>query len=275
MNKQLLIIGKPHSSKTVFLSQFYSRLQKKKSKLSLYKTVDDLSPISSAREALANGDEPDATSTQKSEYFFLPVQISDELKIDLQCPEYGGEQVSGIIDNREVDTNWHEAINNSDNWIFFIRLNSVNHSTNISSIEVTKDNPPNIENDTSHEYRLSDQSSFIELLQLLLHYKGFNYHVKNQKVKLTVVLTCWDELDTKEIPKSILKSRLPLLLDFIESNWENQNVKYLGLSALGFPLRDPENKEKYQIDGPESFGYLIKHDGLKINDITELILEAL
>ncbi len=40
MNKQLLIIGKPHSSKTVFLSQFYSRLQKKKSKLSLYKAVE-------------------------------------------------------------------------------------------------------------------------------------------------------------------------------------------------------------------------------------------
>lgn len=275
MNKQLLIIGKPHSSKTVFLSQFYSRLQKKKSKLCLYKAVDDLSPISGAREALANGDEPDATSTQKSEYFFLPIQTSDGIKIDLQCPEYGGEQVDGIIDNRDVDKNWGEAINSSDNWIFFIRLNSVNHSINISSIEVTKDNPPNVVDDESNEYRLSDQSSLIELLQLLLHYKGFNYHLKNQKVKLTVVLTCWDELNTKEKPKSILESRLPLLLNFIESNWESQYVKIIGLSALGFPLNDPENKEKYQIEGPDNFGYLIKDDGVETNDITELILEAL
>ncbi len=275
MNKQLLIIGKPHSSKTVFLSQFYSRLQKKKSKLSLYKAVEDLSPISGAREALANGDEPEATSTLKSEYFYLPIQTSDGMKIDLQCPEYGGEQVDGIIDNREVDKNWSEAINSSDNWIFFIRLNSVNHSANISSIEITKDNPPNLENDVSNEYQLSDQSSLIELLQLLLHYKGINYHLKNQKIKLTVVLTCWDELNTNEKPKSVLESRLPLLFNFIESNWDNQFVRYIGLSALGFPLNDSENKEKYQIEGPESFGYLVKDDGQKTNDITELIIEAL
>lgn len=275
MNKQLLIIGKPHSSKTVFLSQFYSRLQKKKSTLRLYKAVDDLSPISGAREALANGDEPEATSTLKSEYFYLPIQTSDGIKIDLQCPEYGGEQVDGIIDNREVDKNWSEAINSSDNWIFFIRLNSVNHSINISTIEITKENPPNLDNDISNEYGLSDQSSLIELLQLLLHYKGFNYHLKNQKVKLTVVLTCWDELNTNEKPKSIFESRLPLLLNFIESNWDRQFVKYIGLSALGFPLNDPENKEKYQIEGPESFGYLVQDDGQKSNDITELIIEAL
>lgn len=275
MNKQLLIIGKPHSSKTVFLSQFYSRLQKKKSKLRLYKAVDDLSPITGAREALANGNEPDATSTQKSEYFFLPIQTSDGIKIDLKCPEYGGEQVDGIIDNREVNNNWGEAINTSDNWIFFIRLNSVNHSTNISSIEISKENQPNVESDESSEYRLSDQSSLIELLQILLHHKDFNYHLKNQKVKLTVVLTCWDELNTEEKPKSILELRLPLLLNFIESNWESQYVKYLGLSALGFPLNDTKNKEKYQIEGPDSFGYLIKDDGIETNDITELILEAL
>lgn len=275
MNKQLLIIGKPHSSKTVFLTQFYSRLQKKKSKLSLYKAVDDLSPISGAREALANGDEPVATNTQKSEHFYLPIQAADGTKIDLQCPEYGGEQINGIIDNREVDKNWSEAINTSDNWIFFIRLNSVNHSTDISSIEITKDNPLKLENNVSDEYRLSDQSSLIELLQLLLHYKGFNFHLKNQKVKLTVVLTCWDELNTNEKPKSILELRLPLLFNFIESNWESQFVSYLGLSALGFPLNDPENKEKYQIEGPESFGYLVQDDGQKTNDITELIIEAL
>ncbi len=275
MNKQLLIIGKPHSSKTVFLSQFYSRLQKKKSKLSLYKAVDDLSPISGAREALANGDEPEATNTRKSENFFLPIKTSEGTKIDLKCPEYGGEQVDGIINNREVNKIWGEAINNSDNWIFFIRLNSVNHSTNISSIEVTKDNPPNIEADENKEYKISDQSSLIELLQILLHHKDFNYHLRNQKVKLTVVLTCWDELSTEEKPKSIFESRLPLLLNFIESNWDSQYIKIMGLSALGFPLINIDNKEKYQIDGPESYGYLIKEDGEKTDDITELILESL
>jgi len=274
MNKQLLIIGRPRSSKTVFLTQFYSRLQKKKSKLLLYKTVDDLSPISGAREALANGDEPEPTNTQKSEYFYLPIQTNEGVQIDLRCPEYAGEQVNNIVETRQVDKTWTDAIRTSDNWIFFIRLNGINHSFDISGMEISRENPI-IKGESTDNNCLSDQSSLIELLQLLLHDKGYDYHLRNTKIKLTIVLTCWDELNTDDKPKDILQSRLPLLLNFIVTNWDNKYLKFIGLSALEFPLNTAENKEKYQIEGPESFGYLIKEDGEKTKDITELILEAL
>lgn len=274
MNKQLLIIGRPHSSKTVFLTQFYSRLQKKKSKLSLYKPVDDLTPISAAREALANGDEPIPTNAEKTDSFFLPVKFEEE-KIDLLCPEYGGEQINNIIDTRNVEKNWEAAVLNSDSWIFFIRMNSLNKPLDISDIAITEDNMPDQDANTVVEYNFSDQSSLIELLQIFLHTKNYNYHLKNKKVKLTIVLTCWDEIETDDLPKDVLLSRLPLLQNFIESNWESGVFKVIGLSALGFPLNIPENKDKYQIEGPENFGYLIKEDGIKTKDITELILEAL
>ncbi|MCH8034200.1 MAG: hypothetical protein IH950_10670 [Bacteroidetes bacterium] len=274
MNKPLLIIGKPHSSKTVFLAQFYSRLQKKKSKLSLYKSVDDLSPISAARESLAKGEEPQTTPTSKNVKFFLPIQL-DKQKIDLLCPEYGGEQLNIILGTRQVDKNWIESIKESDNWIFFIRLTSINKSLDISNITVTEEHIQGNKIDSEVVYTISDQSSLIELLQILLHIKEHDYHFKNTKVKLTVVLTCWDELETEEKPKRVLQNSLPLLINFIEANWEKDKLKILGLSAQGFPLDSKENKEKYQIDGPENFGYLVKEDGQKINDITELISEAL
>ncbi|MBV2196420.1 MAG: hypothetical protein KUL78_07960 [Flavobacterium sp.] len=274
MHKQLLIIGKPHSSKTVFLTQLYSRLQKKKSKLTLYKAVENLSTISAAREALAIGEEPKPTNTEKSDLFYLPIQTSDLNQTDLLCPEYGGEQINGIIDGREISTNWAKAIDNSDNWIFFIRLNSINQPKDISTIEVTKENTPVVDSNES-EYSISDQSSLIELLQFILHHKGYNYHTKNTQVKLLVVLTCWDELETMNNPEEVINSRLPLLLNFIETNWDKQFFKIIGLSALGFPLNSLENKEKYQIEGPECFGFLVKENGETTEDITELILEAL
>jgi len=40
-------------------------------------------------------------------------------------------------------------------------------------------------------------------------------------------------------------------------------------------LTQKENSEKYKIEGSENFGYLIKSDGTKIKDITELISVAL
>jgi len=99
--------------------------------------------------------------------------------------------------------------------------------------------------------------------------------VINSKFKMTVVLTCWDELNTEEKPRDLLGKRLPFFLTFLESNWNAECLNIIGLSAQEFSLKVQENKEKYQIDGPEKFGYLILPDGRKTKDITLLIEQAL
>jgi predicted RNA-binding Zn-ribbon protein involved in translation (DUF1610 family) len=124
MSISILLIGKPHSSKTVFLSQLYSKLQKNKSALKLYKSVDDLSPITVAREALAKGEEPQTTPSERSVKFYLPIQVG-ETQVDLKCPEYGGEQILSIVENRELNKEWTDSIQESDHWILFIRLNNL------------------------------------------------------------------------------------------------------------------------------------------------------
>ena len=275
MGTSILLIGKPHSSKTVFLSQFYSKLQKNKSKLKLYKSVDDLSPITEAREALALGEEPQTTPSEKSVKFYLPIQVAEK-QVDLKCPEYGGEQVLSIVENRELNKEWTTSIQESNSWILFIRLNNVNKPLDISDVTYSEQHHKNSKEPMSEtEYKISDQSFFIELLQILLHAKGTDCHRVNNKQKLTIVLTCWDEMNTEEKPYDILKSKLPLLLNFLESNWDKNYMNIVGLSAQGFSLTTLENKEKYQIEGPEEFGYLVLPDGTQTNDITELIEQAL
>lgn len=275
MGTSILLIGKPHSSKTVFLSQFYSKLQKNKSKLKLYKPVDDLSPIAGAREALASGEEPQTTPSEKSVKFYLPIQVAEK-QVDLKCPEYGGEQVLSIVENRELNKEWTNSIEESDSWILFIRLNNVNKSLDISDVTYSEQHHKNSKEPVSEiEYKISDQSFFIELLQILLHAKEKDYHRLIDKPKLTIVLTCWDEMNTEEKPYDVLKSKLPLLLNFLESNWYENYLNIVGLSAQGFSLSTPENKEKYQIEGPEEFGYLVLPDGAQTIDITELIEQAL
>jgi hypothetical protein len=82
-------------------------------------------------------------------------------------------------------------------------------------------------------------------------------------------------LNTEEKPLDLLKARLPLLLNFIESNWDTTCMNIIGLSAQEFPLNTMGNKEKYQIDGPEKFGYLVFPDGTQTKDITVLIEQSL
>jgi len=276
MNRQILIIGKPDSSKTVFLTQFYSRLQKNLSTLKLYKKVGKLSAITASREALSNGDEPQPTPLESHVEFELPILLNGE-EVDIVCPEYGGEQVNTIIETRHLNKEWIEAIKNSNNWVVFIRLNNISKPIDIADVTVTDENikKSNDEDESPDLYSISEQTSFIELLQILLDIKQFDYHSINSTIKLTVVLTCWDEMGQDGMPSNFLKEKLPLFVDFIESNWNKDAVKYLGLSALGFSLKLPENKEKYRVYGPEKFGYLIFSDGTDTNDLTELINQSI
>lgn len=273
MSKHILIIGRPHSSKTTFLAQFYSRLQKKKSKAFLYKPVENLTAIKEARELLSNGQETKTTHTERTVAITLPMQLGNQ-QIDLSCPDYGGEQINTIVRERILNDGWKVAIQESHNWILFIRISSLTTAFDLSSKTVTSEQLAAPKNEEI-AYHLSDQSFFIELLQIFLSEKGLNQHLKSSKVKLTILLTCWDELNTSEAPRQVLQRHLPLFLSFIEANFLEDKIKVLGLSAQGFSLNNPENIDKYQIDGPDNYGYIVKEDGSSTTDITEIILEAL
>lgn len=274
MNNSILLIGKPHSSKTVFLAQFYLRLQKKKSRLKLYKPVEDLTPIAPALAALTKGKEPDPTHTTQRVPFALPIDHDGD-HFDLHCPEYGGEQVNNIIRTRELDKQWIDSVNDSNNWLFFIRLNGINKSQDIADITPNENHVTPDDNKVVNDYGISDQVSFIELLQILLYQKNNDYHFVNSKVKLTLALTCWDELETELTPAEQLKKELPLLYEFIHANWALNCWNVFGLSALQFSLKLPENQEQYSLLGPETFGYMVLENGETTKDITELITKAI
>lgn len=274
MKKSLLIIGKPNSTKTSFLAQLYSRLDGNYGELKFYEVIKNQAPIFDAVNRLAQGIEVQPTPPEKNTGIVLPIQVKEE-KVDLYFPDYGGEQINLMIESREVNVEWSNSIKESNNWILFIRPTSVNLGYDLSNKTVKKEEAEGNAPTSEAEYSVSDQTSYIELIQIMLSIKEQDAHFKNSSSKLTIVLTCWDEVKDDDTPKQKLKKTLPLLLEFIESNWHEGMIKVLGLSALGFSLKDDKNKVKYQEEGAEKFGYLIKPDGTETNDITQLILEAI
>ena len=63
-----------------------------------------------------------------------------------------------------------------------------------------------------------------------------------------------------------LRDRLPLLADFIASNWDDALI--LGLSALGRALDKEQPDEDYIAKGSERFGYVVLEDGTHSPDLT-------
>lgn len=271
-NNSILIIGHPDSGKTTFIVQFFTRVKKRKSSITLFKTPENIKAITSAEKRLASGEEPITTPAEESVELVLPIVV-DGLSLDLVCPDYGGEQVNNLTELMEIDDNWNKMVNSSDRWLLFIRPNQITpeYDLSISSyVEINKTKSPVFESPG-----LSDQSKFIELIQTLLYSKKIGTKHPIYEPKLSIVLTCWDELINPKKPVQVLQDKLPLFLHFIETVWKKESLKIFGLSAQEFPLNTQEAKDKYQDELPENFGYMIDQDGIKDKDITKLVKMAL
>lgn len=101
---------------------------------------------------------------------------------------------------------------------------------------------------------------------MLLYLAQFHLDRPLRKPRLTLLLSCWDELETTELPADLLASRLPMLWSFVRSNWASPTV--IGLPALERTLSKTDADQEYAIRGPEEFGYVVLPDGVKSTDIT-------
>jgi hypothetical protein len=272
-NNSTLIIGPPKSGKTTFQAQLWARILANDGRIKLRKIPDNITGIEKAYDRLASGEETTTTAAEENLSVVIPVTLDDK-EFDLVCTDYGGEQVSNITQLMGFDKHWEDRAKSNDRWILFIRPGEIYPIYDISQAGI-----PSIdesENKSNHtRTKLSEQYHFIELLQALLYARKTGVKSRINIPKLLVVMTCWDELKTNLSPCEVLKSKMPLFNHFVESIWDNESYKIIGLSAQGFPLDNQEAKDKYLDELPESFGYIVLDNNPNDPDLTRLIKLAL
>ncbi len=274
MNNSVLIIGHPATGKTTFIVQFYIRVMKRKSSIKLTKTPENINAITDAVRRITSGEEPMPTPAEENVEVTLPIKV-DGKNIDLVCPDYGGEQVNNLTALMEIDSQWEELVNRSNRWMLFIRPHMITSEYDLSISSYAEIAERKSTAFTSPG--LSDQSKFIELLQVLLYTKNKGLMHSIVVPKLSLVLSCWDELnlENKKTPVQVLYEKMPLLLHFVETAWVNDAFRVFGLSAQEFPLTTQEAKHKYLNNLPENFGYMVDQEGAQDKDITKLVEMAL
>jgi len=267
----VLIIGGPNAGKTHFGGQLYGRLN---SRLFNYKIAPnnrptDLTIFQEVINKLSEGKRAGHTEASANRNIELKIEDDTENKIVFAFPDYAGEQVNFIVDNRRINTDWKQYIEASNSWMLFVRLDEAKPVEDIINKGIPGADEIKKRNATPPPIKVSDAAHFVELLQMLLYTKGIPTLNKISKPNLTIVLSCWDVLCLPDSTKpiDILKERLPLLYYFLNNNWTDDSLSVIGLSSTEKTLTD-EADEEYIDKTPINFGYIINGKGEKQKDLT-------
>jgi hypothetical protein len=195
-----------------------------------------------------------------------PIQDAAGHPIDLIWPDYGGEQIKRIVDDRRVPSAWRDRIRDARSWMLLIRIQHGHSDDDIFGRQPSLIAPGT----PSAAFRASAQSRLVELLQIMMFIHGADPAVPRAEPRLSILLSCWDELGLPPgiKPESVLAERMPLLAAFVRSCWHSDGVKILGLSALGKPLVADREDAEYVEGGPESHGFVVLPDGTPTPDLT-------
>lgn len=270
-NNIILIIGGPDAGKTHFGGQLYGRLQTRSGLYRISSPPEDLTVFKEVLENLNDG--KSAGHTNVSANNLLEMQVEDEngVKSVFRFPDYGGEQVRTIVNDRRINKTWKEQIEKSNAWVLFIRLDEIHKLEDIVNRGIPDQEILKNRNKDTEPMIMSNSAFYIELLQMLLYTKKVGTNQNDSFPNLTIVLSCWDLIEhraEKKLPKEILKEKLPAVYSFIESTWKAGSFNIIGLSSTGKTLSETEKDLEYVRKGPENFGYIITSEGKKQQDLT-------
>ena len=269
----LLLIGEQAVGKTHYGAQSLKRLMLHAGELRMNGMAANTEPYEDAFNQLSRG--LAGTHTPSTVYVESrwPVATADGLSAELIWPDYGGEQVLEIARKRVLDPQWVSRAKGASAWMFMVRPGRTRQEDDLFSRPL--EDMTQLTTVPSGAVALSDQARLVELLQLLLYIRGARLDRPLQRPRLTVVLSCWDELIQPGTPPEELEARLPLLSAFVRANWSRDSLDIVGLSALERPLDPKIPDQEFARRGPEAFGYVIDADGNRTSDLLTPLAAAL
>lgn len=264
----VLLIGESAAGKTHFGAQLLLRLRQVGGRFAMRpgEAATNLGPFEETLAALHSGRSARHTAPVAYDDSEWPIQDTAGRAVDLIWPDYGGEQIRRIVDDRRVPSAWRDRIRDARSWLLLIRIQHAHTDDDIFG------RPPSLiaPGEANVAFRASAQSRLVELLQIMMFIHGADPAVPRVEPRLSILLSCWDELDLPNgmTPASVLTERMPLLAAFARSCWHPDGVKILGLSALGKPLVPDRDDPEYVEGGPESHGFVVLPDGTCTPDLT-------
>lgn len=269
--KNVLGVGLAASGKSTFIAALWHALTKKESgcKLRLNKTPPNSEYLSSLGNKWLDFETLERTIQTGGSTIQIEVEdVDHNLVTQVSIPDLAGESFESIFTDRKMKVELSNLVLDASGIILFLNAENVVPCNSIMDYKravhaLGDDLPTSLENDVVpwEASKAPTQVILVDLLQLILP-------MVRENPKLSVAISLWDKVEEFSLtPSSWLEGHLPLLFQFIKSNFKSTDVAYFGVSAQGGDYEDTESMEFLTEKEPHE-RVIIQNGEIRDTDIT-------
>ena len=263
-SSSILLVGEYDVGKTVYGAQLLRRLMTKQGKLQMHGSASNLQPFEAALHKLSDGLVPDHTPAATFSESIWPVADNENNHAELVWPEYGGEQVSTMLESRLIPSEWKNRVFACNAWLVMIRPSQIFVRDDILTKSAVEESPTFSRRDAD----FAKQAQLVELLQTLIFFWRLSKNQHPSLPPLAILLSCWDELSTDKTPQDVLRTHAPLLDQYLTANYLESDTAIYGVSSLSKSLDKKIPDLEFSAKGPENFGYVTMPNGERTVDLS-------
>lgn len=265
--KSMLLVGLPDTGKTSFLAAFYhtATAEVPGKELFEYKLSKDATYLNQIHNKWLKCEVLERTTTlSKSEVTIHLQQTTSGQQFDLNIPDIAGESFSYQFSDRLWDLEYKARVDDSSGILLFINPNAIKAHTLIDDVNKALQGFIDEEEHVQEavEFRLESCPTQVVLVDILTAHLD---HINMVNTPIAIVISAWDMVRDQDItPDKWIESNLPLLYQYLITNFEGISFKVFGISAQGGELIEAEKIRALQaLDEPAK--RIIVQEGLQVH----------
>jgi hypothetical protein len=281
--RSVLLIGVQDAGKTNFLSRLWLTLDAGDGILAKAGLPSDLDYLKAGADHLLKGEFAPHTPHDVHDRTEIPVKSASagrEFRGTLVVPDLPGEQVLSVFRTRQWSKDWEDKIGPGCGCLLFVRIDSKELIAPLDWLNCPSHfgSPPStasLELDHRDEAKPPTQVVLVDWLQFLR--KAFTAKVNGSyRPRVGIVVAAWDRApeDQKQAgPQAWIKSNLPLLFQFVQTNEDDFEFAYFGVSVTSGDFEaDPDFKALYLNGDPRRAGEVVHVLSGKVESSSDMTL---
>lgn len=249
--KGILLVGLPKAGKTSFVAALWHVVKSEEIEDSLRLSVlgGDDTYLNQIRDAWLDYEEVIRTTQQNEAVPTMHlVDKTGTLKCALSIPDLSGETYLHQWTDREWSDKFTSAAEGASGIIVFLHPNQPLEAPEITPtmrllapLTAEEDEP-----DDDGEQPLWDPERAAGIVQLVEVLQFLKWNLKSP-LKIAVIVSAWDLIKSRyATPEEFIRTRTPLLEQFLRTNYDSLNFTAFGISALGGDLENKQDTDRLQ-----------------------------